>query len=83
MLLNEILYLLSGCMAILLVSLIYLKYRERKLREALNYHVRQICKEILVLNDATIPIINKRKTELENEIKGLLRDYEETDKTFH
>ena len=83
MLLNEILYLLSGCMAILLVSLIYLKYRERKLREALNYHVRQMCKEILVLNDAAIPIINKRKTELENEIKGLLRDYDETDKTFH
>ncbi len=83
MLLNEILYLLSGCMAILLVSLIYLKYRERKLREALNYHVRQICKEILVLNDAAIPIINNRKTELENEIKGLLRDYDETDKTFH
>ena len=83
MLLNEILYLLSGCMAILLVSLIYLKYRERKLREALNYHVRQICKEILVLNDAAISIVNKRKIELENEIKGLLRDYDETDKTFH
>ena len=83
MLLNEILYLLSGCMAILLVSLIYLKYRERKLREALNYHVRQFCEEILVLNDAAISIVNKRKIELENEIKGLLRDYEETDKTFH
>ena len=83
MLLNEILYLLSGCMAILLVSLIYLKYRERKLRDALNYHVRQICKEILVLNDTAISIINKRKIELENEIKGLLRDYDETDKTFH
>ena len=83
MLLNEILYLLSGCMAILLVSLIYLKYRERKLREALNSHVRQFCGEILVLNDAAISIINKRKIELENEIKGLLRDYDETDKTFH
>ena len=70
-------------MAILLVSLIYLKYRERKLREALNYHVRQICKEILVLNDAAISIVNKRKIELENEIKELLRDYDETDKTFH
>ena len=83
MLLNEILYLLSGCMAILLVSLIYLNYRERKLREALNYHVRQFCEEKLVLNDAAISIINKRKIELENEIKGLLRDYDETDKTFH
>ena len=83
MILNEILYLLSGCMAILLVSLIYLKYRERKLREALNSHVRQFCGEILVLNDAAISIINKRKIELENEIKGLLRDYDETDKTFH
>ena len=83
MLLNEILYLLLGFMAILLVSLIYLKYRERKLREALNYHVRQFCEEKLVLNDAAISIINKRKIELENEIKGLLRDYDETDKTFH
>ena len=83
MLLNEILYLLSGCMAILLVSLIYLEYRARKLREALNSHVRQFCGEILVLNDAAISIINKRKIELENEIKGLLRDYDETDKTFH
>ena len=70
-------------MAILLVSLIYLNYRERKLREALNYHVRQFCEEKLVLNDAAISIINKRKIELENEIKGLLRDYDETDKTFH
>ena len=70
-------------MAILLVSLIYLKYRERKLREALNYHVRQFSEEILVLNDTAISIINKRKIELENEIKGLLRDYDETDKTFH
>ena len=70
MLLNEILYLLSGFMAILLVSLIYLKYRERKLREALNYHVRKICEEILVLNDAAISIGKKRKIELENEIKG-------------
>ncbi len=68
---------------ILLVSLIYLNYRERKLREALNYHVRQFCEEKLVLNDAAISIINKRKIELENEIKGLLRDYDETDKTFH
>ncbi len=83
MLLNEILYLLLGFMAILLVSLIYLKYRERKLREALNYHVRQFCEETLVLNDAAISIVNKRKIELENEIKGLLRDYDETDKTFH
>ena len=83
MLLNEILCLLSGCMAILLVSLIYLKRQERKLREALNYQVRQICENILVLNDEAMSVINKRKIELENEIKGLLRDYDETDKTFH
>ncbi len=83
MLLNEILYLLSGCMAILLVSLIYLEYRARKLREALNHHLKQLGEETLVLNDTAISIINKRKIELENEIKGLLRDYDETDKTFH
>ena len=82
MLLNEILYLLSGCMAILLVSLIYLKYRERKLREALNYHVRQICKEILVLNDFLIELENNRrlKKRFKNEInlseKSLLIKFE-------
>ena len=37
----------------------------------------------LVLNNEAMLVINKRKIELENEIKGLLRDYEETDKTFH
>ena len=83
MLLNEILCLLSGCRAILLMSLIYLKRQERKLREALNYQVRQICENIIVLNDEAMSVINKGKIELENEIKGLLRDYDETDKTLH
>ena len=38
-------------------------------------------RDLVLINEAML--VNKRKIELENEIKGLLRDYDETDKTFH
>ena len=38
---------------------------------------------MLVLNNEFMTILNKRKRELDNEMKGLLRDYDEPDKTFH
>ena len=85
MLLNEIIYLLMGCMAILLVSWIYLKYRTRHLPslEELILEQERLCEEMLVLNNEFMAILNKQKRELDSEMKGLLRDYDEPDKTFH
>ena len=85
MLLNEIIYLLMGCMAILLVSWIYLKYRMRHLPslEELILEQERLCEEMLVLNSEFMAILNKQKRELDNEMKDLLRDYDEPDKTFH
>ena len=38
---------------------------------------------MLILNNESMAIVNKRKRELDSEMKGLLRDYDEPDKTFH
>ena len=74
-----------GCMAILLVSWIYLKYRMRHLPslEELILEQERLCEEMLVLNSEFMAILNKQKRELDNEMKDLLRDYDEPDKTFH
>ena len=83
--LNEILYLLIGCMAVLSMSLIYLKYRMRHLLsvEELILVQKSLCEDMLVLNNESMAILNKRKRELDNEMNRLLRDYDEPDKTFH
>ena len=83
--LNEILYLLIECVAVLSMSLIYLKYRMRHLPsvEELILEQKSICEDMLVLNNESMAILNKRKIELDNEMKGLLRVYDEPDKTFH
>ena len=85
MLFNEIIYLLSGSMAIVFLLLIYLKYRKRHLPsvEELILVQKSICEDMFVLNNESMAILNKRKRELDNEMKGLLRDYDEPDKTFH
>ncbi len=85
MLFNEIIYLLSGCMVTVFLSLIYLKYRMRHLPsvEELILVQKSICEDMFFLNNESMAILNKRKRELYNEMKGLLRDYDETDKTFH
>tara|TARA_A100001011_G_scaffold376442_1_gene439029 strand:+ start:614 stop:790 length:177 start_codon:yes stop_codon:yes gene_type:complete len=44
---------------------------------------RRIFKDMLILNGEFMATLNKRKRELDNEMKGLLRDYDESDKTFH
>tara|TARA_B100000575_G_C23097430_1_gene632992 strand:+ start:957 stop:1133 length:177 start_codon:yes stop_codon:yes gene_type:complete len=44
---------------------------------------KSICEDMFFLNNESMAILNKRKRELYNEMKGLLRDYDETDKTFH
>jgi len=82
---NEIIYLLSGCMVTVFLSLIYLKYRMRHLPsvEELILVQKSICEDMFFLNNESMAILNKRKRELYNEMKGLLRDYDETDKTFH
>lgn len=69
-------------MVILFGLLIYLKYRMRHLPslEELILEQGKLCEEMLVLNGE---ILNKQKRELDNEMKGLLRDYDESDKTFH
>ena len=74
-----------GCMAILLVSWIYLKYRMRHLPslEELILEQERLCEEMLVLNSEFMAILNKQKRELDNEMKDLMRDYDEPDKTFH
>ena len=83
--LNEILYLLIGCMAVLSMSLIYLKYRMRHLLsvEELILVQKSICEDMFFLNNESMAILNKRKRELDNEMNRLLRDYDEPDKTFH
>ena len=65
-----------GCMAILLVSWIYLKYRMRHLPslEELILEQERLCEEMLVLNSEFMAILNKSKIELDNEIKELLRE---------
>lgn len=85
MLFNEIIYLLMGCMAVLFVSWIYLEYRMRHLPsvDELILLQRRIFKDMLILNGEFMATLNKRKRELDNEMKGLLRDYDESDKTFH
>ena len=85
MLFNEIIYLLSGSMAIVFLLLIYLKYRKRHLPsvEELILVQKSICEDMFVLNTESMAILNKRKIELDNEMKGLLRVYDEPDKTFH
>ena len=85
MLFNEIIYLLMGCMAVLSVSWIYLEYRMRHLPsvDELILLQRRIFKDMLILNGEFMATLNKRKRELDNEMKGLLRDYDESDKTFH
>ena len=74
-----------GCMAVLSVSWIYLIYRMRHLLsvEELILVQKSTCEDMLVLNNEFMTILNKRKGELDNEMKGLLRDYDEPDKTFH
>ena len=85
MLFNEIIYLLSGSMAIVFLLLIYLKYRKRHLPsvEELIIVQKSICEDMFVLNTESMAILNKRKRELDNEMNRLLRDYDEPDKTFH
>lgn len=85
MLFNEIIYLLSGSMAIVFLLLIYLKYRKRHLPsvEELILVQKSICEDMFVLNTESMAILNKRKRELDNEMNRLLRDYDEPDKTFH
>ena len=85
MLFNEIIYLLMGCMAALSVSWIYLEYRMRHLPSVVELILvqRRIFKDMLILNGEFMATLNKRKRELDNEMKGLLRDYDESDKTFH
>ena len=85
MLFNEIIYLLSGSMAIVFLLLIYLKYRKRHLPsvEELILVQKSICEDMFALNNESMAILNKQKRELDNEMKGLLRDYDEPDKTFH
>ncbi len=74
-----------GCMAVLSVSWIYLEYRMRHLPsvDELILVQRRIFKDMLILNGEFMATLNKRKRELDNEMKGLLRDYDESDKTFH
>ncbi len=74
-----------GCMAVLSVSWIYLEYRMRHLPsvDELILLQRRIFKDMLILNGEFMATLNKRKRELDNEMKGLLRDYDESDKTFH
>ena len=74
-----------GCMAVLFVSWIYLEYRMRHLPsvDELILLQRRIFKDMLILNGEFMATLNKRKRELDNEMKGLLRDYDESDKTFH
>ena len=72
-------------MAVLSVSWIYLEYRMRHLPsvDELILVQRRIFKDMLILNGEFMATLNKRKRELDNEMKGLLRDYDESDKTFH
>ena len=74
-----------GCMAVLSVSWIYLEYRMRHLPSVVELILvqRRIFKDMLILNGEFMATLNKRKRELDNEMKGLLRDYDESDKTFH
>ena len=74
-----------GCMAFLLVSWIYLEYRMRHLPslEELILEQERLCEEMLVLNSEFMAILNKRKIELDNEIKELLREHDDPYKTFH
>lgn len=44
---------------------------------------KSICEDMFILNNESMAILNKRKRELDNEMKELLRDYDEPDKTFH
>ena len=83
--LNEILYLLIGCIAVLSVLWIYQKYRMKHLPslEELILVQKSICEDMFVLNNESMAILNKRKRELDNEMNRLLRDYDEPDKTFH
>jgi len=85
MLINELIYLLMGCMTVLSVSWIYLEYRMRHLPsvDELTLVQRRICQDMLVLNGEFMATLNKRKRELDNEMKGLLKAYDEPDKTFH
>ena len=85
MLLNEIIYLLMGIMFIMFALWIYLKIRMRHLPsvEELILVQERLCEEMLALNCEFMTILNKRKRELEYEMKVLLRDYDEHDKTFH
>ena len=85
MLINELIYLLMACMAVLSVSWIFLKYRMRHIlsEEELILMQKSTYEDMLVLNNEFMTILNKRKRELENEMKGLLREYDEPDKTFH
>ena len=71
-------------MAVLSVSWIYLIYRMRHLLsvEELILVQKSTCEDMLVLNNEFMTILNKRKGELDNEMKGILRDYDEPDKTF-
>ena len=72
-------------MVILFGSLVYLKYRMRHLPslEELILEQYKLCEEMLVLNGEFMAILNKQKRELDNEMEGLQRDYDEPDKTFH
>ena len=72
-------------MFIMFALWIYLKIRMRHLPsvEELILVQERLCKEMLALNSEFMTILNKRKRELEYEMKGLLRDYDESDKTFH
>ena len=67
------------------MSLIYLKHRMRHLPsvEELILVQKSICEDMFILNNESMAILNKRKRELDNEMKELLRDYDEPDKTFH
>ena len=70
---------IKGFMATVFLSWIYQKYRMRHLPsvEDLILVQKSICEDMLVLNNEFMTILNKRKRVLDNEMKGLLRDYDE------
>ena len=81
----ESIYLILGCIFLMIVFRLYIKYLRRKLPSMTELILLQqnMSEGMLILNNESMAIVNKRKRELDSEMKGLLRDYDEPDKTFH
>lgn len=81
----ESIYLILGCILLVIIFRLYIKFLRRKLPSMAELILLQqnMSEDMLVLNNESMAMVSKLKRELDNEMRELLRGYDDPDKTVH